>query len=808
MIPNETLQVVETLGPSAQVGNFRITDATQARILVSLSDKMYTRKELAVLREYSTNGADAHVVLDKPISDIQVSLPTIADLNFRIRDFGTGLTETEIRDVYCVFGESTKRNSNKLNGVLGYGCKAGFAHADSFTVTSWIDGAKTVYQCIKGDSTKLHSSLRLSREDSNEPSGIEICVPVKQNSWYTFHREAIAFYRCWPTMPTIKGLSDDDAASLAKFRATPATLKGNGWEVRPTSDGAHGVAYMGWVPYAIDWNVLQHKMSLDSKSRALFELLRSNDVILYFDMGEVQFVDSRESLEYTDKTFNAIVTRIKEIFDCIKDSIQEKFTGLPSLWEAKIMYNAIFGTGVLELEKGESDSADVSERIKILDGNLMQLERTFQDAFTWNNIVLNGPVFSDINRFDNANPTDIGSDAQEPSAPVLVTYRKKKSRVKANRCKADSNNKIVASHSVAVVYNDTGRKTGQQMAARYLVFGAPKTYKTVYILSFTEKSLKDLFIKEYNFETVPIVRLSEILPAAKTWHKANKVSRNYGGGGGGTRPMQYLDLEGGSLQESEVAVREIEDGAIYIDLQSVSCTRRRRRVNSRTYHLKTGNGWGSLDAEGCIADFKKVAEELDLDVERIYIINSKTAESKWFKQALESGDWTNIWTLIKENIGNLTMDVNTMVDAEHYEGTTVVCEEAAKLLLPMILDKNSTILKLIATVGNTDYAKYIEVKDAFASLYLWDTVRGEAKGTIDFETSATTARAAYPFLNWSDLERDYQCTPEKVAAIARYVNSTDLFDKLQKHDLLSAVADADCSVSLSDSCPATTEVVS
>ena len=782
MIPNETLQVVETLGPSAKVGNFRITDATQARILVSLSDKMYTRKELAVIREYGTNAADAHVVVDKPISDIQVSLPTMEDLNFRIRDFGTGLTEIEIRDVYCVFGESTKRNSNKLNGVLGYGCKAGFAHADSFTVTSWINGIKTVYQCIKGDSTKLHSSLRLSCEPSTDPSGIEICVPVKQNSWYTFHREAISFYRCWPTMPIIKNLSPEDTEALTKFRNTSATLKGNGWEVRPASDGARGVAYMGWVPYQIDWNVLYHKMSLDAKSRTLFELLRANDVILYFNMGEINFVDSREHLEYTDNTFNAIVARIEEIFACIKDAIQEKFTGLPTLWDAKIMYNAIFGTGVLELEKGETDSPDVTERIKILDGNLLNLERTFQDAFTWNNIILKGPAFKGINRFDNTNPTEISSfcDA-DPKAPVMVTYRKKKTRVKANRCKADSNNSIMASHQVAVVYNDTGRKTGQQMAARYLILGAPKTYKTVYVLSFVEKGLKDLFIKEYNFETVPIVRLSEVLPVAKAWHKTNKVSRNYGGGGGGTRPMQYLDLESGTLQESEVPMREIEEGAIYIDLESVSCNRRsRHRSGSRTYYLKTAIGRGSLDASSCIANFKRVVEELDLDVDRVYIITPKTIESKWFKQALESGDWTNIWTMIKDNLVNLTMDVDTMVDAENYESTTTVCEEAAKLLLPMIRDTNSPIRKLIATVSNKDYEKHIEVKDAFASLYLWDTVKGESKGTIDFETLANAAGAAYPFLNWIDLQRDYNVTPEKIVSISKYINAMDLYVDLTK----------------------------
>lgn len=785
MIPNETLQTVETIGATQTVGNFHITDATQARILVSLSDKMYTRKELAVVREYSTNAADAHIVVNKPINQVQVSLPTMTDLNFRIRDFGTGLTEAEIRDVYCVFGESTKRNSNKLNGVLGYGCKAGFAHADSFTVTSWIHGEKSVYQCIKGDSTKLHSAIRLSREASTEPSGIEVCVPVKQSSMWTFHREAINFYKYWTEMPTINNLTDEEEASLKKFREVAATLKGEGWEVRPKSDGsAQGVAFMGYVPYAIDWNTLYHKMSLDAKSRTLFELLQSNDVVLYFDMGEVQFIDSREQLEYTDKTFDALVSRIKEIFSKIKASIQEKFDPLPTIWDAKIMYNAIFGTGVLELEKGETDTGDVAERIKILDGNLMQLERTFENAFKWNGITLDGACFKRINRFDNNTPGKLMDKDHDPISPVMVTYRKKKSRVKANRCKAESNNGITASNKVAVIVNDTGRKTGQAMVARYLLFGAPTKYQTVYVLTFTEAKTQKEFNDFYNFETVPTQNLSDLIEEAKKWNNANKVTRNYGGGSNGTRSLMFVNVEEEKLEESEVPIRELEEGGIYVEVDSVS---RRRRWRSATYHVKTGQYY-TIEIGSVLDDIKKLVEELDLDVDRIYIINKQTQESKWFAQAKESGEWTNFWTLIDENLANLTVNVTALVDAENYEQTTVVCKEAAELLVPQILDQNSPLLKLIATVGNKNYESFIAIVDAFKGLRLWDKVKGETKGTVDYTVAEKAAKQAYPFLSWSDIENDYAVTKDKMETIARYVNAMDLYADLTRDTTAKPVA--------------------
>ena len=770
MIPNEILQQVDTLGQTAVVSDFRITTATQARVLMTLSDKMYTRKQLAVLREYSTNAADAHVMVGKPISDIQVSLPTLEDLNFRIRDFGTGLTEAEIKNVYCVLGESTKRNSDDFNGVLGYGCKAGFADADSFTITSWINGTKTIYQAIKGDSTKLHTSIRLCQEESSEPSGIEICVPIRQNAQYTYHREAMDFYRHWPVLPTIKNLNEEDTQTLNAYRTTPATLKGNGWEVRPVVDSARGTAYMGYVPYQIDWDVLYHKMSLDAKTRCLFELIKSNDVTLTFKMGEVNFADSREQLEYTDKTFLALSTRITEIFGKIQDALQDKFVGLPSIWDAKIMYNAIFGTGVLEVEKNEHP--DVTEKIKILDGNLLKLEQTFANAFTWNGIVINGPSFTDINRFDNADPSQVWPTGNEPTAPVMVTYRKKKSRVKSIRCDEDTGNKILASSKVAVVINDTGRKTGQQMVGRYLIFA--KQYAAVHVLTFETNTLKDLFFKTYAFDTVPTIKLSEILPEAKTWNSANKVHRNYGGGG--VRPMKYLDLDLGTIEESEVPVREIEDGGYYlIEIPQMGSRRRRSR---HTTKVRGHGNYTEHDAEEIIDNIKIVCESLDLDVDRVYLINTKTSETKWFQEALATGEWLPLWKTIQESLPNITMDIDTMVDAVNYESTTKVSEEVAKQLVPLILEKNSPILKFISTVSGHDYKEYIKVKDAFATIGMWNIMRGEHTGTIDFKSAEEAARSSYPYLPWSEMR--YCGNETDFKKLVTYINSMDLYVDLTR----------------------------
>lgn len=775
MIPNETLQEVSSIGPLVPVTEFRLTQSTQARILSTLSDNIYTRKSLAVIREYSTNAADAHVVAGKPIDRIEVTLPTMDNLNFRIRDYGHGLSDTEFKDIFCVFGESSKRTDNRLNGVLGYGCKAGFAHADTFTITSWNNGVKTIYQCIKGDSTKLPGVIQLESCPSAEPSGIEVMVPVKVDAWHLFHLDAIEFYRHWPVMPTIKGLDDVKLEKLNKYRNVPPSLKGENWEIRPPAGSAKGIAYMGWVPYTIDWNVLYHKMALDAKSRALFELLRSNDVILYFQLGDVEFVTSRESLEYTEKTINILKSRIEEIFAKIKDSIQEKFTDLPTIWDAKIMYNSIFSTGYLELESSENDD-EIIENIKILNGNLSQLENTFKGAFSWKGITLDGASFTNLHRFDNSNPSSLIEDGKSPESPVLVTYRKKRSRVIVNRCDRYSNNIITASNSVLVVENDTGRKIGQQMVARYLIHGAPKPYKIVYFLSFTNKNVRDLFFKENHFETVPVSKMSDLWPTAKQWQTNNKTHREAKGERVSVYSVKYINIEGENIEEDKLSSQEIKEGGVYVLLDSV-VHRRRRYLSSRPVYYVKGLNYHVIDANMNLCHFKTVVEELDLDVDKIFIINNKTLNSKWFDKNIKSGNWIDFWTLVKENSSNFSTKVDKLIDFGHYKDG-LMCQTAARMLLPMIRDNTTHLSKYIDKISSFDIKTIDSIKHAlvaFTSLNILSIIKGENTGTYDFKTASQYIKEKYPLVNWDNLAYKSEVNSELIINIAKYINAMDMY---------------------------------
>lgn len=778
MIPNETPQRLDTIGTVKEVGSFKITDATQARILVSLSDKMYTRKELAVIREYSNNANDAHIVVGKPTSEVIVTLPTQEDLVFKVRDFGQGLTVDQIRDVYCVLGESTKRNSAQQNGVLGYGCKAGFAHADSFTVTAWVNGEKAIYNCVKGDSTHLHSVIELSRTPSDEPSGIEVAVPVKQSSLWTFHQEAADFFKFWEVLPTFVNLHPDYQVVLDNYRKIAATLVGEGWSIRPRSDSsAVGVAFMGGVPYRIDWNVLNNRMALEPQTRVLFDLLQSNDVTLFFKMGEVQFVDSRESLEYTDMTLDALIARIRNIFDKIKDSIQEKFTPATNIWEAKMIYNAIFGTGLLEVEDTDSDDEDAVTKIKILEGNLSKLEDTFKDAFQWNGIPLRSSGFNALNRFDNSDTTEIKGFSHSPSEPVMTTYRKKKKRVKTVRCTLEGGDSITASHRVAVVINDTNAKTGQSMVSRYLIFKDNSNTLTVHVLRFANDDIKNLFFNELNFDTVPVIKMSDIIADAKAWNKANKTSRSYGNGGGGTRPMEYIDIEAGTIEESEVPVREIEEGAFFVHAGPVEFYggwRRKRRV--KTISSFNRYSYVRLDNDS-VAHIKNMIEEMDLDISRVYIINKVSAQTKWFEAAVKSGDWINFWDYVKENIDQVP-NRDQVMDAENFSEVVKPHDEIVEKIVPKLMDSNSPLIKYINLIKSQDFSGLTKIVRSFKEFAGWDMLSNGVALKTDFNKIEDSVRDVYPFMSLNDLGSTYGMNDTKIEQIVKYVNAIDLFNDL------------------------------
>ena len=133
MIISENKQDV-TVNGSFKTSGFKIQASSKAFDI--LSSNIYQNKVRAVVREISCNAVDAHTAAGNP-DPIKVHLPTTLEPHFSVRDFGIGLSDEDVREIFTTYFCSTKTSSNDFVGALGLGSKSPFCLVDSFTVTSY-----------------------------------------------------------------------------------------------------------------------------------------------------------------------------------------------------------------------------------------------------------------------------------------------------------------------------------------------------------------------------------------------------------------------------------------------------------------------------------------------------------------------------------------------------------------------------------------------------------------------------------------------------------------------------------------------
>jgi len=358
---NEEEIVIERSGDMVE-SMFGISGKDSAHILNILRDKLYSNKILAVVREYCTNAQDAHIEAGKSDVPIEVTLPVrYGNKSFRVRDYGLGLSEDDIRNIYVMYGASTRRQTNSAIGSFGLGCKSAFAYSDKFDITSWHNGEKKIY-CAYIDETKCGKIALLSSELSDEPDGIEISVAVRDNDISEFHTEAFKLLPFFNPQPEILGTN----TTLKSFESIFESELSNGVKFSILSYGQKNRSYyhksdsyivMGGIPYPINEDMV--------KNKAILFL----NLHMHVKIGDVDITANRESLEYTEDTIALINSYLEEAGKILIDDYADQIKNAPTYLEAnKLYYQCING-----------DSFWTSIR---------------QEKILWNKLVVNGNAIS------------------------------------------------------------------------------------------------------------------------------------------------------------------------------------------------------------------------------------------------------------------------------------------------------------------------------------------------------------------------------------------------------------------------------
>lgn len=311
MIPVETdITQIDTL-PGDET-EFSIGDARW--VMRSMSD-LYSNRELAVVREYSTNAYDAAYErallegIDTPA--VEVTLPSMMNPYFKIRDYGFGMSTDVLREIYTKFGESTKRVSNDFNGMLGFGCKSAMAYTNTFNVVSIHNGIKTVAVITRRPDWSIVLKV-VDISATTEPSGTEVVIPV--HNWDEFTQKANDFYKFWlPGTVKVNGAFPEHAVGE---KITDGLYYSQNWN--------RSYVVMGNVPYRIE------------NPDALFwgTKVKPINFVAYVDNGDVEFTPSREDLKYTQRTKDTLKKVILDFAAKIVAQAQSEVDGAKSHPEA------------------------------------------------------------------------------------------------------------------------------------------------------------------------------------------------------------------------------------------------------------------------------------------------------------------------------------------------------------------------------------------------------------------------------------------------------------------------------------------
>lgn len=306
---------------------FSIQD--QGMIFDILRSKMYSNPILAICREITSNARDAHREIGRPDLPIQIHLPVGLEPEYKVKDFGPGISPDRMLNVFIKYTASTKRNDNTQTGGFGLGAKTPFSYSDTFTVTTVVGGHKYSYACSI-DDTKVGKLILLNKVVSDEPNSTEIAIHVKPIDFNFFRQWTEQACRHWTTKPIITG-------AAIVWPDLTKIIEGNEWAV--VNDNSNNSYYNKTAKLVIDG--IEYPLELDTlRKYADTKLIDSarGSFIMYFGVGELTLSANREQIFWDKPTQDKIHARLGVITKEIKQRVEDKINAFPNLWDANVYY--------------------------------------------------------------------------------------------------------------------------------------------------------------------------------------------------------------------------------------------------------------------------------------------------------------------------------------------------------------------------------------------------------------------------------------------------------------------------------------
>lgn len=305
------------------------------RVIVDfMVNKLYTHKIKAITQEISCNARDAHREAGCAEQPIEITVPNAMVPFFSVKDNGIGMNYERLTSIYQFIGESSKRDANVQTGGFGIGAKCPWAYSDVFTTetVAWENGKKFKRVLVLHRTPENDISFDIiSCEETNEPTGTIVKVPVKEQDFSDFLTQTIRATEFWNPKPIIKGARENEDFEWKKLETY---LVGNNWTIYEDYDQNENfiINYDG-VPYPIDtarFNDVSREFSI---LRRILDF-STKSLVINANIGDVNVALNREALEYSEKTINHIKHYISLCLESLKEFAVKDILGKQSLLEA------------------------------------------------------------------------------------------------------------------------------------------------------------------------------------------------------------------------------------------------------------------------------------------------------------------------------------------------------------------------------------------------------------------------------------------------------------------------------------------
>ena len=338
MKPNNNEAALVESSITGETGQFTVDENSLAHIMSVLTN-LYADSELAVIREYLTNAYDAHIDAGmepgKNWTPIEVTTPSHFNKSYIIKDYGVGMSADDLKNTYSKYGASTKRDSDKVVGMLGLGSKSALTYTNSFTITAVKAGRITkAIVSINEEGVPVFHIVHEAATDL--PNGVEISIPVKDRN--TFAAKTAKFVKYWPDgIVTIDG-SEPEKHGYEFIKAVPLNGVNQSADVYVVPSSGSGYyaetptsyVIMGNVPYQVDPEYVPSDLNA----------LRVG-FVAYVPIGSVSIVPSREKLYYNNRTKDVIDKIGAGLAAEIVKKKQEEIEQAASFKEAWLLINTL-----------------------------------------------------------------------------------------------------------------------------------------------------------------------------------------------------------------------------------------------------------------------------------------------------------------------------------------------------------------------------------------------------------------------------------------------------------------------------------